>query len=260
MTFSLGQAHGYQPRKKTPVELEESLRKKAYTAMRELSEGLAQACNVQTAMEYVRRILDVPDDQKDKFSHSSNPWVRNRIDKAKNMSGTVLNQAWMLGVKPEFSGEHGKELLRRGKKQLPIHRTDGTHPIYSAAQGSHIFVHEKQYFMAISLFGLDWAKEQGFSSGWLAFPLRVKSRDKTQLKQLDRILSGDWKQKNVRVLRNRRKKGARWIGQVVVEYTPEPFKKLEKGIVMGIDLGLVSPACLHIRQNGEPKKMAADGG
>lgn len=254
LTFSLGTIRGYQPREEQICELEDSLRKKAYTALRELSEGLAQTCNIQTAMEYIRRILDVPDDQKVRFSHSSNPWVRNRIDKVKNMSGTVLNQAWMLGVKPEFSGEHGKKLLRLGKKQLPIHRTDGTHPIYSAAQGSRIFIREKQYFMAVSLFGLEWAQEQGFPSGWLAFPLKVKPRDKTQLEQLDRILKGEWKQKNVRVLRSRRESGARWLGQVVVEYTPEPFKTLEPGTVMGIDLGLINPACLHIRRNGEPEK------
>lgn len=254
LTFSLGRVQGYLPREKATADLEDTLRKKAYSAMRELSEGLAQACNVQTAMEYVRRILTVPEEQKKIFSHASNPWIRNRIEKAEHMSGTVLNQAWMLGVKPEFSGEHGRDLLQLGKKRLPIHRTDGTHPIYSAAQGARLFSSGKQRYLAVSLFSREWAKEQGFPSGWLAFPLKVKPRDKTQLEQLGRILSGEWKQKNVRILRSRRQSGARWIGQVTVEYTPEPFKDLEPSTVMGVDLGLVAPACLHIRRNGEPEK------
>ena len=111
---------------------------------------------------------------------------------------------------------------------------------------------EEEFYVAMQVFAEKWAKSRELPSGWLAFPIKVKPRDKTMAGQLLKTISGEWKLKNSRLMRNPRKGGNRWLGQIVVAYVPEPFKKLAKNIVMGIDLGVSVPACLHIRENGQP--------
>lgn len=250
LTFGLGEISGYKPRSGKVVPFSEEQRKLIRSVIPKLSAGVAQACNIQIGMEYLNKILDIPKELVEGINHKSNPWLRDKLEYAKILDGRALNQAWKLGTSPEFSGEHGKELLVKGTRQVPMHRTDGTHPIYFAHQGTRIVRHEEAPYLTVSLFTKEWAKENNLPSGWVMFKLKVKPRDKTQLKQLGYIEEGAWKLKNSRIMRSRRKQGPRWIGQVVVEYTPEPFKVLDPETIMGIDLGVSVPACLQINHGG----------
>lgn len=78
--------------------------------------------------------------------------------------------------------------------------------------------------------------------------------------QLERIHTGEWTLKTGRILRNPRRQGPRWLAQVMVQYTPDPFVELRKDAVMGIDLGVTTPAALHVRVAGVPQKWAVLAG
>jgi len=41
-----------------------------------------------------------------------------------------------------------------------------------------------------------------------------------------------------------------------VSYKPDPYKQLDEKTVMGIDLGVMSPAAVHVRNDGIPQKWA----
>ncbi|OHB80333.1 MAG: hypothetical protein A2Z25_00375 [Planctomycetes bacterium RBG_16_55_9] len=264
LTFGLGKPLGWDPRCKVFVEPTEDQRRAIYISLRSTSRLLAQIVNMLNAREYVRHIMKIPNDVVEEFKPNYTPIKRELkalgLEEVDDISGATLSQTWALGVKPDFAGEHGKRLLMKGDRQLPTHRIDGTHPIYGRGKETKIILHEDRNFLIVQLFSSKWADTNKFPSGWIAFQVKIKPRDKTLAGQFVRINEGDWKLKNSRILRNPRKRGNVWLGQVVVSYTPAPFKDIDPTIILGIDLGVSVPACLHIRENGEPKKWAMQVG
>ncbi|MBN1866846.1 transposase [Candidatus Sumerlaeota bacterium] len=254
LTFGLGLPLAYDARAKTLANLEDNLLKTVYTSLREASETVAMICNIETAKEYAKRILGVPKEQTDAFK-ASIPAVKRRLDRKTCLSGDAIGQAYMLGSKPHFMGEHGRELLSKGTRQLSTHRTDGTHPIMMRATGTRLFIDDKTFYIAFRIFSAEWAGKNGVSN-WIAFPIKIKPRDKTMRGQLERAIRGEWKLKNSRLRKNPRNRAPQWIGQIVVEYTPDPYKTLDPEIVLGIDLGVTVPAALHIRDHGKPLPWA----
>jgi len=57
-------------------------------------------------------------------------------------------------------------------------------------------------------------------------------------------------------VRNKRSNGPRYLMHLVVKYEPEPYKTLTPGTIMGIDLGVTTPAAVHFRTDGNPAKWA----
>lgn len=251
LTFNLGQPLAFDIRSKELSNLEEDERKKVYTSLREGSETFAMICNVETAKEYAKRVLGVPSEHIAAFKPSYKA-VKQRLDRQTALSGSILSQTYQLGSKPHFQGEHGKDLLVTGKRQLPTHRIDGTHPIMMRAAETKLIKSDGRFYLATQVFSKEWSDENGISN-WIAFPIKIKPRDKTMADQLERVHQGEWTLKNSRLKKNTRTQGARWLGQIVVGYQPEPFKEIDPKIVMGIDLGVTVPAVLHIRdyRNGE---------
>jgi putative transposase len=260
LTFGLGNPLGWDPRLKNCIPLTQKQRKATYTGLRATSRILAQVVNMLNAREYIRRVMKVPEELVDEFKPNYTPIKRELkelgIEEIDDISGATLSQTYALGMKPAFTGDHGKSLLMKGERQLPLHKINGTHPIYGRGEETKIVVEGGKHHIVVAIFSGDWAKKNDLKSGWIAFPITVKSRDKTMAEQLNRTISGEWKLKNCRIMRNLRKKGNRWLGQVVVAYFPQPFKRLDDTTVMGIDLGVNVPACLHIRKDGKPNSWA----
>jgi transposase len=255
LTFGLGVPLGFEVRTEELLPLSDEERKTVYIALSNGSETFAMICNVLTAKEYSRRVLGVPKKQLEEFSTSYIP-IKNRLDRKTALSGAILSQTYVLGSNPHFQGEHGKDLLERGKRQLPTHRTDGTHPIMMRAKETRLLKRDKQFYLASQVFSMEWSNETNISN-WIAFPIKVEPRDKTMASQLERVHAREWKLKNSRLRKNPRSTGKyKWLGQIVVEYEPEPYKQIDPEIVMGIDLGVTVPAVLHIRDHGNPQAWA----
>lgn len=259
LTFGLGKPFGWDVRVKAFVQPTEDQRKAVYVGLRALSRITGQAINILNAREYIRHIMEIPDGVVQEFK-PNNRIVRRELEalgvQVEDISGASLSQTYALGVKPDFAGDHGKRLLMTGDRQLPTHRIDGTHPIYGRGKETILIASDGRYFLVVQLFSSEWAARNDLPSGWVAFSMKIKPRDKTMAGQLDRVIEGQWSLKNSRIFRNPRKRGNAWLGQIVVSYEPEPFKELNTETVMGIDLGVMVPACLHIRENGKPMKWA----
>jgi len=260
LTVGLGKPLGWDVRKKALVDCTKEQRVAIYVALRATSRILAQMINILNAREYARRVMHIPDEVVDNFKprYTTIKWEMEAlgIEGPEDISGSTLSQTWALGMKPDFAGDHGKRLLVTGDRQLPTHRTDGTHPILGRGKETKIIRLVDRYFLIVQVFSETWAKKHDLPSGWIAFPVKIKPRDKTMAGQLERTIQGEWSLKNSRIRRNPRKRGDRWLGQVVVSYLPEPFKKLDPETVMGIDLGVNVPACVHIRDHGKPMRWA----
>ena len=258
LTFGLGKVMGYDVKKDEFVELSDEQRKNVYVGLRENSRIYGQVTNCLIAKEYCKRILEIPKEFGRTFKPNYFP-IKETLEKLKvkgikYVSGQIL-MGTFNGMKTVFSGEHGKELLMKGTRQLSTCRIDGTHPVPISAIGTRIKKHNDKYYLIVAVFNKVWVKQENLQSGWIAFPIAVKPRDKTMLGQLDRIIEGEWYLKNSRVFRNRRKKNThKWLGQLIVAYVPAPYKTLSPDIIMGIDPGVNNPLCIHIRQNGKANK------
>ncbi|MEQ8821173.1 MAG: transposase [Sumerlaeia bacterium] len=246
LTFGVGFPYAFNVRKGTIEPLQDDVRKAVYEHMRRASCAVAQACNIETAKRYVQVTLGIDKSQEE--IKPSNPALRKRVADCDWIAGGTLSQSYKL-TDPHFAGDHGKELITVGSRQLPTHRTDGSHPIPFRHDGTRLFLHEKAYWLCVQLLEVKYAKTNNLPN-WLAFPIIAKKRDKTLNGQLQRLTTGEWMLRNSRLARNMRRKGPRWNGQVVLQYKPEPYKTLNPGVVMGIDLGVNAPAAIHIRPQG----------
>jgi len=260
LTFGLGKVMAWDATKRLVIPFSDEQGKKVYTSLRDTSVVVARIINILNSREYVHRIMEVPDSVVEQFkpyySLVKPQLERLGIEEAEKVAGCVLSQTYMMGCKPDFAGEHGKSLICKGERQIPLHRTDGTHPIPQRAAETRLFMQDKRAYLAVQVFAATWAKKNGLPSGWIAFPIKVKRRDKRMLSEISRTIKGEWKLKNSRIMRNSRKKGQKWLGQISVGYEPKPYKLLREDVVMGIDLGVNIPACLHIRENGNPFEWA----
>lgn len=254
LTIPLGNMFGYDKQKKELIPLEEDKRKFIYERLRDVSKIFARICNIITSRLYISKVLGVRkgDDEQNLLSGNYKPII-DEMKFAELISGNVLSQTFQES-KSHFSGEHGKELLRYGTRQLSIHKTDGSHPIPVRAVGTSIIKKDGVYYLCVCIFNKKWANESGVPS-WLAFALKFKPRDKTMASQLEKIIAtgDDWKLKNARILRSTKGHGKRWLGQIMVSYTPQPYKNLDPAVIMGIDLGVNAPVTIHIRKGDKPE-------
>jgi putative transposase len=260
LTFGLGNPSGWDPRKKEPVELSDDQRKAVYTGLRATSRLLAQMINILNARTYVKEIMEVPEELAEGFKPNYKPIVKALeelgYDDVSDISGATLSQTYALGVKPDFTGDHRKQLLVSGERQLPTHKINGSHPVYGRGKETLLYKSEEKFHLAVQIFSTSWKNKHDLPSGWISFPLNIKPRDKKAVSELERTISGEWELKNSRILRNPRQKGNRWLGQIVVSFVPQPHKVLSSEVIMGVDLGVSVPACIHIRKAGKPLSWA----
>jgi putative transposase len=251
LTFGLGKVHGYSPKQKEFVELSDDERKKVYNSLREVAETIGQACNIEAAKKYAVEVLGVPKADQGAFK-VSNPAIRRRLERADMIGGGTLSQVYKM-VEPHFQGEHRKALLMTGERRLPTHRTDGTHPIPVRADVTRLVRGEKGYWLCQQIFSTEWGQQNQLPI-WVAFPIKVKKRDKTMLSQLEKVLTEEWKMLTSRLMRDPLRRT--WRGQLMVRYVPDPYKELSPRTILGIDLGVNSPATVHVRVDGVPQKWA----
>jgi putative transposase len=253
LTLGLGNPRGASKSGSEFPELDDSQRKKVYESLREGSKTFAMICDVLIAQWYAKLVMGVPNEASQSYKPNYKPVVE-RLERSRQLSSDILNET-NREVKAHFAGSHGKELMGKGTRQLSTHRTDGTHPIPVRAKGARVVEYEGRILLVIHLFSQEYADEEGIPA-WIAFPLKLKPRDKSMLGQLKRIVSGEWGLKNARIKLNTRSQGPKWLGQVVVGYVPEPYKLLDRATTLGIDLGVNAPATVHVRTSEGPNAWA----
>lgn len=253
LTFGLGKIKGYDVRTKKLLILEDATRETIYKKiLPSCFQEFARVCNFTTSLLYVSKILRV-EIEKLGYNTGYTP-ILEQLNMNTRLNGKALNQAWGL-AKAHFTGEHGKKLMRNGETSLPTHRADGTHPLYFHKDAVRLHREDDSFFIVYNLFSDKWAKSENFPS-WVAFQVKLKSRDRTGYRQLEKVLAGEWEHGSGQLSRNRRDTGPKYIMRLVVKYVPEPYKTLVKETVMGIDLGISIPAAIHFRDPAAPLEWA----
>ncbi len=145
--------------------------------------------------------------------------------------------------------------MGRGDRVLPTHKSDGTHPLYVHHNAVKLIEEGGGFSIAYDLFAAARAKHEGMPS-WIAFEIKIKKRDQTGVSQLERVLAGEWGYGTAQLVKSKRSGGSKYLMRMTVQYEPDPFKTLVPGNIMGIDLGLSTPACIHVRVDGAAQKWA----
>jgi len=253
VTFGLGKVMGYDIRSKTLIPLEDEQRKKVYEEILQSFRDFARLCNFTTNLLYTSKILKV--NLGDLGFNTGYVPILQKLDLETHLNGRVLNQAFNL-AKAHFAGDHGKRLMGRGDTVLPTHKSDGTHPICFHHEAVRLHIDEgNKFYILYSLFADSWAKSEGLPS-WIAFEIHLKKRDQSGYLQLHRILEGEWKHGMGQLVRSKKSAGRKYLMHLSINYEPDPYKPLSPETVMGIDLGLATPAAIHIRNNGDAQKWA----
>lgn len=256
ITYGLGRVRSYNPKTSMLTELDETARKRVYEETQRGFRDFARICNVTTSTLYAMEVLHVK--PKDWGLNKGYKWTLKHLDIEQTpLSGYIINQTHGL-CQAHFTGEHRKSLLYKGESVLPVHRANGTHPIYIHQKAVRIIKDGDHFLVALNLFAKKRSDQNGVPS-WVAFPLVVKPRDKSARGELERIVQGEWHSKSARLIRKPHKK-LKYIIQVSVAYEPIPYKPLRESVIMGVDLGVNAPAVVHIRDSGEGQAWAATVG
>lgn len=249
LTFGLGNIKGYDRNTGVFVPLMDEQRQKVYREIRQGFKDFARLCNYTTALFYSSRILQA--ELRDLGYNTGYKPIVTKLMPNTHLNGMVLNQAFVL-AQAHFAGEHGKSLMAKGESVLPTHKANGTHPLcFHRDAVSVIQGEDGHYYVLFHLLAEKWAKDQELPA-WIAFPIKIKKRDKTGLEQLDKVIASQWQPGSGQLVRNRREVGSRYLARLTVAYKPDPYRTLDKETVMGIDLGVTAPAAIHIRRQGVP--------
>jgi len=243
----VGQPCGWNQKLNTLIPWTDEQRKLAYIKIREGSTLFARLCNSILARKYSIKILKIEKgtDLAKAFAATSYVEILKSLGVTQTpLSGDVLSQS-EGETNSKLAGEHAKSLLRTGNRQLSTFRTDGTYPIPIRADGVALIKEGKDFCLVTTLFGKAWADAHGLDFR-VAWPLRVKPRDKAMAGQLDRIQKKEWKLLNARIRRNERGRTA-WEVQIVTSYAPAPIPQMTDQVILGVDLGVSIPACVHVR-------------
>jgi len=257
LTFGVGNPCLYDVRKKEIVPIEDEQRRSVYVNLREGAKCFAAIVNQAVSRMFASAYLGVSKGAMKDFTISYKP-ILDRMEFATNLSGSAMSQTFGV-AKTHFSKEHGKNLLARGTKSLPSQRTDGTHPIYYRASGTLLLTVAGKYWFVVNAFSKDWAKANGAPSGWIAFPLNIKPRDKSSACQLDLVRAGASKLKGGQIRKSPKRKGPKWEASLIIEFEPET-RSLRDDTVLGIDLGINAPATVHARTDGVGRSWAVHKG
>ena len=253
MTFGIGKPQAYFRRAREIKPLEAEQGKLVYESLRNISKCFSQIVNQMIALKFSETVLGIPVKEFTDFKTNYKP-IAERLGFYDIIGSGILNQANVLAL-AHFSGEHGKDLLARGIRQLPTQRTDGTSPIEYYNPAVNIVEQEKKIFLCVCTYPKKFIEDSGLPTQWLAFPMNFNESDKSGLAQMKRVASGEWEYKNARIQRLAYGKN-KWRGQLIVSYEPQPFKPLKENVVMGVDLGINTPATVHIRTDGAGERWS----
>lgn len=230
-----------------------------YIALAGISRTLALSINIQNAKRYAMEVLKMSEEQSQQLMPNLS-LLRYEMKKLgdpyiQTMAGSIASQAYAQGTKPDFSGKHREKLILKGESQIPLHKTNGSHPIYQRSAETKLFYINGCYYLAIQMFAINCLdtpifKENKILSNWIVFSIKIKKRDKKRREEFSKIICGEWDLRSSKIMRSSRPKGPKWMGQVVVRYKLQPSPKMDANIVAGIDMGVTIPACIHIRKNG----------
>lgn len=254
LTFGLGKIHGFDEK---PYALQADIETKVYSELIIGFRDFARVCNFSSSLLYISKTLNI-DLKTIELNKSYGPLLK-KIQIDTHLNGKVLSQSYGA-TKVHFTGCHG-ERINRGEMALPTHRADGKHPLYFRQDAVKIYREENNFYVLYNVFATKWAKVNGFPD-WIAFPIIVKNRDKVSKTQLENILNGVWKQGGGQLVKNPRTSRRKYIMHLSVKYDPQPFKALSNQVVMGIDIGVNTPAAIHIRgvDNGNKWAMLVGNG
>jgi hypothetical protein len=249
LTFGAGTLAGYDPRRGEMIELSCDQRKTIYKGLIDGSKAFGALCNCISSREYANRVLDVPKEHAAAFSTTTYKAIRERVENAEILSANVLSQTYGVG-RSQFAGERGKDLMGRGRATLATFKTDGTFPIKCKGSSTRLVEADGAFWFVTQVFSGAWTEANGVPA-WVALQLRVKPRDRSGAEQLGRLVSKEWELRGGEIARNPRDNGRKWLVRLAVCFEPAPVA-LDAETIMGIDLGINSPATIHIRQGGKP--------
>jgi len=256
LTFGLGVMLGFNKTENQFVELTDEQRRKVYENIRQGFYNFARLCNYTTSLLYTSNVMKV-DLNSLGFNTGYKP-IEEKLCLETSLNGLVKNQAWVL-AKNHFSGKHGKSLMAKGESVLPTHKANGSHPLCFHRDAVELIKNDNTYYILYRIFSNAWCKNEKLPS-WVAFKINIKTRDKSGVSQLEKILSGGWDKGSGQLVRNIRGKGPKYLMHLAVKYKPNPYKKFSTETVMGIDRGVNVPASIHFRKKGVPFEWAMNIG
>jgi|GEM_PF-3570456 len=245
LTFGLGTIYGFDRKAGTLFTLEDDARKRAYTNLKQCFRDFARLCNYTTSLFYSQRTLGT--DLKSMGFSTSYTEILDKLNLNTPLASRALNQAYVV-VSAHFTGENRKGLMRKGERVLPIHKADGTHPLFFHKDATEIKKIDGKYYICYNLFSQSWVREHGLPS-WYAFEIKIKKRDKGGMGRIDKIIEGVWQRGGTQIARSFRD-GQKYITRISVTYMPEPYKQLTDHMIMGVHFGLTVPVTIHFRHNG----------
>ncbi len=245
ITLGLGRISGFDRKTGDLFPLEEETRKRAYTSLLQCFRDFARLCNYTTSLFYSQRTLGV--DLKSIGFSTGYTEILAKLNLDTPLAPRALNQAYVL-ASTHFAGEHGKGLMRKGDRVVPIHKADGTHPLFFQKTATEIINNEGKYYICYNLFAQLWAKNHDLPS-WYAFEIKIKKRDRVGRGQLDKVIAGGWQRGSAQLARSFRDR-QKYLMRLAVAYTPEPYRELTDEMVMGVHFGFAVPVAIHFRQIG----------
>jgi len=261
LTFGVGQIKEYYPRTDTVEDITEEQRKLIYDTMRQMARTAGDIANQHSFNTYLCKKKKLPPNERKRLRLNGYKDIFEELDIANGPMCAQMANGICRNAETQFTGEPGKALLLKGTRSLATFRTDGTLPLPIRATCTRVVKDANQYWLCVQMFAQKWAKENGLST-WVAYGLRVKRRDKTQLQQIENVISQDpekkdWELRDCKVYRNtsRRAHEAKWKAGVVIAY-PQRDCALSEDVVLGIDFGVMVPAAIHIREKGKPRAWA----
>lgn len=170
---------------------------------------------------------------------------RNVKSLATNVASVIVDAASQEAVKKLL--EMRSDILK-GNKSVPNYRRDGSFPMKAQGIKELERISSSKYTVKLSLLSKEGAKEYGTSTQQTV-TLKTGGNAKAIL---DRIISGEYKMCDSRIVRKKNK----WYLALAYQFE-KAATKLAKSNVMGIDLGVVNAATLAF--NNEPSRYYIGG-
>ena len=240
---------GYRSRVNELVPLTEDKRKELLTLLRQESSNIGAIKNIAVAQMYLSNVLDVPKEIADTLKPNYKP-IMARIEKPMLLSSSIYDTS-LQETRAQFSGQHKKDLLGRGSKQLASFRMDGTCPLPLRDGASNVVEREDGFWYVAALLSREYAKAHDLPTQ-LAFKIYIKPKDQSSGEELRRMVDGTYDLRSSKLLRTSR---GDWQIRLTFKFTPTP-RVLDESVFMGIDLGLNNPAAVAICKDGKVAKWA----
>lgn len=161
--------------------------------------------------------------------------------KSKDALIYMVSNKWNSDFKKIVSGERS---IANFKRDLPIELHNKQ--FLNTKKQIMIYKENGHYIAEIKLISIKYAKEIGRKN--CSFKVLLKSGDGTQRAILDKIISGEYKLGMSKIIKQTKNK-TKWILCLNYSFEKKKESTLNKDRIMGIDLGINTPAYLAINDN-----------